>query len=50
MGGIQLRYVAALHGAAKDLEKHGFTHCQLASRETFDPGFEVQYVDNSNKV
>jgi hypothetical protein len=37
--------VAALHGAAKDLQGHGFTHCQLASRETSDPGFEVQYVE-----
>ena len=37
--------VAALYGAAKDLQGHGFTHCQLASRETFDPGYEVQYVE-----
>jgi hypothetical protein len=36
--------VMALYGATKDLEKRGFTHCQLASKETFDPGSEVQYV------
>jgi hypothetical protein len=37
--------VAALYGAAKDLEAHGFSHCELVNRETVDPGFEVKYVE-----
>jgi hypothetical protein len=37
--------VSAFYGATKDLEKHGFTHCQLASKESLDPGSEIQYVE-----
>jgi hypothetical protein len=37
--------VSAFYGATKDLEKHGFTHCQLASKETLEPGSEIRYVE-----
>ncbi len=37
--------VDTLYGATKDLEKRGYTHCQLASKETFEPGSEVKYVE-----
>jgi hypothetical protein len=37
--------VSAFYGATKDLKKRGFTHCQLATEETLEPGSEIQYVE-----